>query len=322
MKSLRLVIAALLAALFLPYAFAEEPFPSKTLHIVIPFPPAGPPDIMARLTAPRMSELMGRPVIVENRAGATGTIGTAAVAKSAPDGYVLLLTPNQPIVIAPALMQIPYDPAKDLLPVVAFGESTNALVVSAASPIHTLADLIAMAKTKPGAVSFSSSGQGSVGHLTGEMINQLAGIQMLHVPYAGAGQSISAVVAGDVTVSGSSIQQSLPLLKAGKLRALGVTGLKPSKYLPELKPLSDQGLKGLSITVWYAAYLPAKTPRAVAQAWRDVLFKVFREPAVEQKVDSMGIEGGVQEPDAIPARIETELAQWRKLVAAAHITTN
>jgi tripartite-type tricarboxylate transporter receptor subunit TctC len=319
---MRLVLAAILAALLCASAFAEEPFPSKTLHVIIPFPPAGPPDLMARLVAPRMSELMGRPVVIDNRAGATGTIGTAAVVKAPPDGHVLLLTPNQPIVIAPALMQTPYDPAKDLLPVVALGESTSALVVSAGSPINSLADLIAMAKAKPGAVSFSSSGQGSVGHLTGEMINLLAGIQMLHVPYASAAQSISAVVAGDVTVSGSSIQQSLPLLKAGKLKALGVTGLKPSKYIPELKTLSDQGLKGLSITVWYAAYLPAKTPRPIAQAWRDVLLKAFQDPVVQQKVDGMGIEGGAQEPEGISARIETELGQWRKVVAAAHMTTN
>jgi len=320
-NALRLVVACLACAFVAP-VFADEPFPSKTIRVVVPFPPAGPNDLMARLVAPRMSELFGKPVIVENRGGATGTIGTGAVVKSAPDGHVLLLTPNQPIVIAPALFQTPYDPAKDLIAVATLGESTNALVVSASSPINSLADLIAAAKAKPGALTFSSSGQGSIGHLTGEMIKQFAGIDILHVPYAGAGQSITAVVSGEVTMSGSSIQQSLPLIKAGKLKPLGVTGLRPSKYLPELKTLSDQGLKGLSITVWYAAYLPAKTPQSIVQSWRKTLLTTFQDPLVQQKLDGVGIEWLWQEPDQIGARIETELGQWRKVVHAAHITAH
>lgn len=160
--------------------------------LIIPFPPDGPPDLMARLVIPRLAELWGKPVMVENGSGATGTIGTSAVVKAAPDGHVLLLTPNQPIVIAPALFQTPYyDPTKDLVPVATLGESTNALVVSASSPINSVAELIAATKAKPSALSFSSSGQGSIGHLTGEMIKQLAGIDMLHVPYPGAAQSVT-----------------------------------------------------------------------------------------------------------------------------------
>jgi tripartite-type tricarboxylate transporter receptor subunit TctC len=315
----RLALAALLACIVAGPALAQEPFPSKTVRLVIPWPPGGPPDLMARLVAPKMSELWGKPVIVENRAGATGTIGSAAVAKAAPDGHTVLLTPNQPIVIAPALFQTPYDPAKDLVPVATLGESTNALVVSASSPINSVADLVATAKAKPGALTFSSSGQGSIGHLTGELIKQLAGIDMLHIPYQGAAQSVTAAVVGEVSVTGSSIQQTLPLLKAGKLKALGVTGKRASKYLPELKPLAEQGLEGMSITVWYAAYVPAKTPRQVVQPLREMLQKVFQEPGVQQKLDAVGIEWLWQDTDQITARIESELAQWRKVVQAAQI---
>ena len=312
-------VTGVLAFLFVGPVFAQEAFPSKPLRIVIPWPPGGPPDLMARLAAPKMSELLGKPVVVENRAGATGTIGTGAVVKSAPDGHMLLLTPNQPIVMAPALFPTPYDPSKDLAPVATLGESMNALVVNAASNVHSVADLIAAARAKPGAVTFSSSGQGSIGHLTGELIKQLAGIDMLHIPYKSAGQSVTAVVVEEVTVSGSSIQQSLPYIKAGKLRGLGVTGVKPSKYLPELKPLAEQGVPGMAITVWYAAYAPAKTPRAILHTWRETLLKAFQDPAVQQKLDSVGIEWMWQEPDQISARIENELGQWRKVVRAANI---
>ena len=300
-------------------ALAQEAFPSKTIRLVIPFPPGGPPDLMARLVVPRLTESWGKPVIVDNRAGATGTIGTSAVVKSPPDGHVVLLTPNQPIVIAPALMNTPYDPARDLVPLTTLGDSTNALVVATSSPFKTIGELIAFAKAKPGALSFSSSGQGSIGHLTGEMIKQLAGIDMLHIAYPGAAQSVTAVVTGEVSVSGSSISQSLSLIKSGRLRPLGVTGLRPSKYLPELKPLAEQGIPGLGITVWYAAYVPAKTPPQARALLRDSLIAAFQEASVQQKLDGAGIEPLWQDPGQIVSRIDAELAQWRKLVQEAHI---
>lgn len=316
----RSIIVAVAALLSGSTVFAQDAFPSKTIRFVVPFPPGGPPDLMARLVTPKLTELWGKPVIVENRGGATGTIGSAAVVKAAPDGHMILLTPNQPISLAPALFQTPYDPIKDLIPIAALGESTNALVVSANSSYNTVGELIAAAKAKPGALTFSSSGQGSIGHLTGEMIKQIAGIDMLHIPYPAAGPSVTAVVTGEVTVSGSSIQQSLPLLKSGRLRALGVTGPRSSKYLPELKPLAELGLPGLGITVWYAAYAPARTPRQTLLALREALLAAFQEPGVQQKLDGVGIEWLAQEPEQITARIDQELAQWRKLVQTARIT--
>jgi tripartite-type tricarboxylate transporter receptor subunit TctC len=319
---LRCVLAASAAFAVVSPAIAEDAFPSRTIRIVIPFPPGGPPDLMARLVLPKLSESWGKPVIVDNRAGATGTIGTSAVAKAPPDGHVVLLTPNQPIVIAPALFQTPYDPTRDLVAVATLGESTNALVVGASSPINSIGELIAAAKAKPGALSFSSSGQGSIGHLTGEMIKQLAGIDMLHVPYPGAAQSVSAVVSGEVSLSGSSIQQSLPLIKAGRLKALGVTGSRPSRYLPELKPVAELGLPGMAITVWYAAYVPAKTPPQTMQLMRQTLLAAFQEANVQQKLDAAGIEWLWQEPEQISARIATELALWRRVVQAGHITAH
>jgi tripartite-type tricarboxylate transporter receptor subunit TctC len=319
---LRLAAGACLLCVFQPQAFAQEAFPSRTVRIVVPWPPGGPPDLVARLAAQKLGESWGKPVIVENRAGATGTIGTDAVVKAAPDGHTLLLTSSQPIVIAPALFKTPYDPAKDLLPLAVFGDSSNVLVVSPSSGIHSLADLIAAARAKPGALTFSSSGLGSIGHLCGEQTKQIAGIDMLHVPYPGTAQATSAVLSGEVSLNCASIQQSAPQIKAGKLKALGTSGTRASQFLPELQTLAAQGLDGLAVNAWYGVFAPPRTPASVAQVLRDALQKVFQDPGVRQKLEGAGIERLWEEGDQAADRIESELARYRKLVQAAHITSN
>ncbi len=316
----RLVVAGCLAWLYASCGWAQEGFPAKTVRIVVPWPPGGPPDMVARLAAPRLSELWGSPVIVENRAGATGTIGTEAVLKSAPDGYTLLLTSNQPIVIAPALFATPYDPTRDLASVAIFGEAPNVLVVSLSSGVRSVAELIAAAKAKPGALTFSSAGPGAIGHLSGELAKQIASIDMLHVPYPGTAQAVTAVVTGEVSLTCSSMQQTVPQIKAGKVKALGVTGLRPSQFMPELAPLSDQGFKDLDVTAWYGLFAPLKTPRPVVRNVRDTLQKVLQNAEVRQKLNGAGIELiWLTAEEETARKIQADLSRYRKVVQFARI---
>lgn len=322
-SALRFMVVGCLACLGAASAYTQEPFPLKTVRLVVPWPPGGPPDMVARLAALKMNELWGSPVIVENRAGATGTIGTEAVLRSAPDGHTLLLTSNQPIVIAPALFSTPYDPTKDILPLAIFGEAPNVLIVSKSSGINSVAELIAVAKAKPGALTFSSAGLGSIGHLSGELAKQIAAIDMLHVPYPGTAQAVTAVVTGEVWITCSSMQQTMPQIKAGKVKALGVTGTRPSQFMPELQPLSDQGFNGLDVTAWYGVFAPLKTSRQTIKIVRDTLQKVFQDPGVRQKLNGAGIELIWQvADDQMANRIEADLNRYRNVVQAAHITAN
>ncbi len=303
-------------------AFAQDAFPSRSVRIVVPWPPSGPPDIVARLVAPRLGELWGKPVIVENRAGATGTIGTDWVARSPADGYTVLLTSNQPLVIAPAMMRVPYDPAKDLAPVAMVGQSVITLVVNPSLGINSVAELIAYAKAKPGALTYATSGVGSLGHLGGELVKQIAGIDMVHVPYQGAAPAVTAVIAGEVAVGFPPIQQAVPLVKSGKLRALGVAAMQPSQFLPDVPTLVSQGLGGVVVTTWIGAFAAPKTPRATVQVLKDGLQKALQDPGIRQKLVDAGVEPVWQEPDQLAAALESDLARWRKVIATAKITAN
>ena len=316
--AVRLGLAAVLLGLAAASP-AEEPFPSRTVRLMVPWPPGGPPDLIARLAAPRAGEAWGKPVIVENRPGATGSIGTDAVAKSTPDGYTLLVTSSQPIVIAPALLRTPYDPVKDLKPLGILGESTNVLVLNPSAGIGSVAQLVAAARAKPGALTFSSSGPGSIGHLCGEMIKHMAGIDMLHVPYPGTAQAVTAVLTGEVSLNCASTQQSSAHIKSGKLKALGVTGLRASMFLPDVAPLAAQGITGLSATAWYGIFAPPKVARPVFTQIRETFRAAFREPAMRHKLEGAGIEPLWEEDDEAGARIEGDLARYRGVIQAAKI---
>jgi tripartite-type tricarboxylate transporter receptor subunit TctC len=315
-------LAAMLAVLLLcaASAFSQESFPAKTVRVIVPWPPSGPPDMMSRLAAQKLIERWGKPVIVENRPGATGTIGTDVVAKSAPDGHTLLLTLNQPMVIAPALLRTPYDPVRDLLPIAMVGEGTNVLAVTPSLGVESVAELVAAAKAKPGALTFSSSGPGSIGHLCGELLKQLTGVDIVHVPYQGAAQATTAVITGEVSFGFMPVQQVVPLVKAGKVKGLGVTSTRVSRFIPDLKPVSAQGLPGLVSVTWFAVYAPPKTPGPVVKVLRDGMRSAFEDPGIAQKLLAAGIEPRWEEAEQVTAVIESELAMWRRIVKAARIS--
>lgn len=299
-------------------AAGQDAYPSKPVRFVVPFPAAGPLDVMARLYAQKLGDRWGRPVIVENRTGATGAIGAEAVAKAAADGYTLLFTVDLPIVMAPALVTTPYDPKTDLVPVAALGETMNMLVVHPSIGVSTLPELVAAAKAKPGALTFASAGNASPGHVCGEMLKSAAGIDLTHVPYKGAAPAMQAALAGEVSMFCGPVTQGLPHVKSGKLRALGVTGEKPSSLLPELKPLSAT-FPGLVVSNWYAVFAPPKTPAAVLATLRAELKRAYDDPEVRQRLDSLGMDPLWMEPAQVSAAIDRDLARWGTVMRRANI---
>jgi tripartite-type tricarboxylate transporter receptor subunit TctC len=252
---LRSLVLVLLVATGWPAA-SQDAYPSKPVRFIVPFPAGGPADVLVRLYAQKLGERWGKPAIVENRVGATGTIGTDAVVKSPPDGYTLAFTVDLPIVMAPALIKPPYDPARDLVPVAGVADGMNMLVAHPSAGVRSLAELVAAAKAKPGALTFASAGNASPGHICGELLKLGAGIDLTHVPYKGAAPAMNAALAGEVSVFCGPIPVGLPHVRAGKLYALGVTGAKPSPLVPGLAPLSAT-YPGVVLSNWYASGSPA-----------------------------------------------------------------
>lgn len=313
-KTLALIFAAMVFA----GGAAAQGYPERSVRMVVPFPPAGPLDLMARLYAQKLSEHWGKPVVVENRVGATGTIGTEAVAKAPSDGHTLLFTVDLPVVMAPALFKPPYDVKADLLPIAILADGMNALVVHPSVGVNTLAELIALGKAKPGSLTYSSAGNASPGHMCAEMIKSAAGVNFTHIPYKGAAPAMTAVVAGEVSMFCGPVLQGLPHIKAGRLKALAVTGSGPSPHLPDVRPLAAS-YPGLVVTNWFGAFAAPRTPPAIAQILRDAFRRAFDDPAIQQKLSGAGLDPLWVEGKDFEASIERDLAKWTRVVRESNI---
>lgn len=297
---------------------AQAVFPSKPVRVIVPLPAGGPADFVARLYAQKLTERWGKPVVVENRAGATGTIGADAVVKSAPDGYTLLFTPDLPIAMAPALFKPPYDPKADLLPLAAVGAGVNALYAHPSAGANTLAELVAAARRKPGALTFSSAGNASPAHLCGEMLKKAAGIDLTHVPYKGAAPAMTALLAGEVSLFCAPIPAGLPHLRSGKVKALATTGDTPAAQLPEIKPVAET-YPGVTVTVWYGAFAPAKTPAALAAAIRSDLRRVFDDADTKARIAAAGVDSVWMDDKQLAAAIDRDIVKWTRVVRESNI---
>jgi tripartite-type tricarboxylate transporter receptor subunit TctC len=295
-----------------------QAYPARPIRFIVPFPPPSPTDTGMRLYAQKLSEGWNQSAVVENHGGATGTIGTEMVVKAAPDGYTLLFTVDLPITMAPLLFKVPYDPQRDLIPIAAVMESQNVLMVNASSGIHSLAELTAAAKAKPGRLTFASAGIGSPAHLCGEMIARQAGIDMIHVPYTGAGPAMNAVLAGDVTMFCGPIAVSLAHIRAGTVVALGVGGLQPSPLLPGVAILSST-YPGLTMSNWFGLLAPAGTPAAVVAKLTDAFKAIAADTALQQKLTSIGLEPEWLPGEAFAKRIAGDFGKFREFMTAANI---
>lgn len=313
----RYIVTLLALVLFAGANAQAQNYPNRAVKFIVGFP-AGPADMLARLYGQKLSEQTGQPFLVENRPGATGTVGAQAVARATPDGYTLFATVDLPLVKAPALLKVAYDPAADLIPVAIVAEDFNVLAVHPSVGVKTMAALAAAAKAKPGSLNFSSAGNGSPGHLCGEMIKGAGSFDMTHVPYNGAGPSVTALLSGEVQVFCGPPGVLLPHITAGSVVATAVTGDQPSALLPGI-PTIAATWPGVSITNWYGFFAPAGTPGPIVETLRSELRKVYEDTTIQQRLQASGIEPRWLDSAASTARIKADLDKWARVVKDANI---
>jgi tripartite-type tricarboxylate transporter receptor subunit TctC len=314
---IRLVAALAVALAVLP---AAAQYPAKPIRIVVPFPPGGGVDIVARTVGEKISGRLGQPVVVDNKPGASMTIGTDAVAKSAPDGYTLLLGPigNQAVVQA-TFKKLAFDMQRDFAPVSRIGYGTIVLVVPSTLGASSVKELVALAKAKPGRLTFASSGTGALIHLTGEMFKHAAAIDITHVPYKGTTQILPDLLDGRVDMAVDSLPAYLPHIKSGKLRALGVASRQRSTLMPDIPTIAEAGVPGVVSATDYALYAPAGTPKDVIAILNRETNAVIQLEDVRAKLAGMGIEISGSTPEALQAELADEIAKWAKVVKDANL---
>jgi tripartite-type tricarboxylate transporter receptor subunit TctC len=310
------VRAAAAAALTLcALAAHAQAWPTKPVKFVVPYPPGGSTDPMARLIAAKLADSLGQPFVVENRSGASGTIGTAFVAKSPADGYTFVFVFDYHAVNPFLIPNLPYDTVKDLAPVMLIGTAPMAIATGIAKPYKTFGDVVAAAKAKPGAVSFGSVGNGSLGHLTMVLVQQAAGINLIHVPYKGGGPMTADAVGGQIDLAIGSVAVMAPHVTGGKLRAIAVTGDARSRALPEVPTLAEQGLPGFSALAWWGIFAPAGVPRPIIDKFHAELVKAFNLPDVHKLLtETLGIDLVVGSPDGLAQWLDAQMLRWGKVV--------
>jgi tripartite-type tricarboxylate transporter receptor subunit TctC len=313
-------LSGFLAALVLCVCANAQTFPSKAIRLIVTYPPGGGADLMARLVAPKMGEALGQPVVVENKPGASGQIGAGEVARAAPDGYTLLLDALN-YAVNPSLYgaKLPYDPAKAFTPVGVLALFPNVLVVTPAFAPRDVKELIALAKASPGAIAFASSGNGSAQHLSGELFRQKAGVDMTHIPYKGGAPALNDVIGGQVPVFFANMASSLQHVKAGKLRALAITGGKRSPALPDVPTMAEAGVSGYEVYEWNAIFAPAGTPAAVLAKIADALAKAMQSAEFRERVAALGGEVAAYGPAEAERFVRAETELWGRVVRAGAI---
>ena len=313
------LLAALAAALVAPLAIAQ-PYPSKPVRMIVGFPPGGGTDVVARVISQKLSEWYGQTVVVENRAGATGTIGADVLAKSPADGYTLMMGHANSHAIAPNLMaKLPYDPIKDFAPVSYVGYVPNVLSLHPSVPAKSMKELVTLLKNNPGKYTYASSGNGSSQHLSGEMFKLLTVTSILHVPYKGSGDAIKDLIAGTVSMNFDTMPPVLEHIKAGKLRGLGISTPKRLAQLPDVPTFAEEGLTGFEILNWYGVMAPAATPKDLVMKLSADINKAMREPDVKARLEQVGTQLRELTPDEFGAFMRAELAKYGKLVKDANI---
>jgi tripartite-type tricarboxylate transporter receptor subunit TctC len=305
---------AVLALAGVPSAQAQD-YPTRPVRIVIAFPPGGPTDFVGRLIVEKMTASLGQRVYIENKPGAAGTVGADNIAKADPDGYSLFLTTSGAIAIAPHIMSgVPYDPLKDFAPVALVTKVTEVLVVTPKLGIKTVKELVALAKAKPGAVSFASTGIGSPPHLAQELLNASAGVQFLHVPYRGAAPALTDLLGGQVQVLAADLPVLLPQIQAGALIPIGAAADKRDAVLPDVPTLAEQGYPNTEASNWYALLAPAKTPPAVIAKLNKAVNDALDDPQIHEKLVKAGATPVGGTPESLGAFMTSEYEKWGKVV--------
>jgi len=318
MKALVFRIAALVALALCaagPQAAFAQSWPAKPVKFVVPYPPGGSTDPMARMIGAKLSDSLGQPFVVENRSGASGTIGTAFVAKSPADGYTFIFVFDYHAVNPFLIPNLPFDTVKDLAPVMLIGTAPMAIATGVTKPYKSFTDVVAAAKAKPGTVSIGSVGNGSLGHLTMVLVQQASGIRLIHIPYKGGGPMTADAVGGQIDLAIGSVAVITPHVNGGKLRAVAVTGDTRSRALPDVPALAEQGLPGFSALAWWAVFAPAGVPKPIMDKFHAELVKAFNLPDVRKLLaETLGIDLVVGSPEGLAQWLDTQMQRWGKVV--------
>ena len=300
---------------------AAQNYPNKPIRLIVGYSAGGGTDVIARIVGLRLSEVLGQPIVVDNRPAAAGSAAAGLVARSPADGYTLFVAATSTLAVNPSLYKnLPYDTAKDFTPVAQIVSMPNLLVVTPSLPAASVAELIALAKAERGKLTYASGGVGSSNHFTAELFNYMAGVKMTHIPYKGGGPAMVDVASGQVAIFFSTIASAMPQVKSGRLRALGVTSARRSQSLPEVQTIAEGGLPGYESTIWYGALLPAHAPKDIVVRLNAEIVKILKTAEIRQKFLALGADTVITTPEQFTQYIRTEIIKWDKVVKDAGIS--
>jgi tripartite-type tricarboxylate transporter receptor subunit TctC len=320
MRRVGAVLAGLSVLLASPLAIAQD-FPTRPIRLIVPFPAGGPNDIIARVIGQRMSELTKQPVVIDNRGGQGGVLGTDAVAKAQPDGYTIAISSAGALAISPSMEKVAYDTQRDLAPVTLVATVPEMLVVATNVPAHDMGELIALAKAQPGKLNFASSGPGSLPHLAGELLKLTAKIDLVHVPYRGAAPAVNDLLGQQVQMAFLDLPVLLPQIRAGALRGIAIGSPQRAPTAMEVPTTAEAGMPELRVENWYGMVAPAGTPPAIIAALNRIATEAMRDASVKEKLASQGAELIGDTPEHFRGFIESEIAKWAKVIKDAGIAT-
>jgi tripartite-type tricarboxylate transporter receptor subunit TctC len=313
----RIIIAAGLLA-FAGADAAQQAYPNRPIRFIVPYAPAGPTDLLARLIGQKLSESLGQPVIVDNRPGGNTIIGTEALAKSAPDGYTIMMMAIAHAII-PNLLPTPYDPIKSFAPVATVASGEIVLVLNPSVPANNLQELIALAKARPGQLNYASASTGGPLHLAAELFNLMTGVKTQHIPYKGAGPALTDVIGGQVQMLFSPADIAIPQIRSGKLKAIAISGKARSPALPQVPTFAESGLPGFTIKNWFGVLAPAGTPRPIIDKLSSEIGRILALPDIQERLVGQGMDPFVSSPEQFAALIETEVALYGRIIKTANI---
>jgi tripartite-type tricarboxylate transporter receptor subunit TctC len=313
--------AALFAAIAVPMqALAQPAYPSRPLRMVLPFPPSGPTDIVARLVGQKLSEALGESVVIDNRAGGAGVIGATVAAKSPPDGHTMILGGITTFGIAPSVHKnLPFHPIRDFAPVTMATRQAIMLMINPSLPVKSVKDFVAFARTRPGKLDFGSSGPGGSGHMAGELFRMVAGVDIVHIPYKGAPPALADLMGGQIPSMFGTMLAAVPHVRSGRVRALAVTGAQRATALPEVPTFAQAGLPQYDASSWNGFLVPAGTPPLIIERLNAELVRILRSPEVQDRLVADGATAAPGTPEAFGAFIKAEIAKWAKVVESAAI---
>ena len=313
-------ITLMLLCFWLQLGIVHAAYPDKPIRLVVAFPPGGGTDIIARIIAPELSKKLGQSIVIENRGGASGNIGTEAVVTAAPNGYTLLMGNVAPNAINVSMFKkLPFNPEKDLAPISLVAITPNILVANLSLPVKSVADLLALAKASPGKINYPSAGNGSSSHLAGVLFDSMGGVSMTHIPYKGGGLAMNDLLGGQVDIFFATMPAAMPFVKSGKLRPLAVTSERQSLAMPGLPTISESGLQGYSATTWYGLYAPKDTPPDIINRIHQTLVEVLKNPELKEQLIQRGFEPVGNSPKEFASFISSEIIKWGKVIRIAGI---